>query len=281
MLRLSKWNSDDNNLTDRNKSIKEIEGIKDTEKFNDHIPDEYKRILILEDDVAFLRDEKQIERLLKNLPEGYDIIQCDKGVYQKDIPIWQSLLETKQINESYVDSTNVRVGASGANIFTQTGISAAINVLDHQLVGGDHIMALAKCKCATAINNLCIQVFFKTAANLKYGGVQKCHSIYKGLGILYDLYGIPPGYSYDTLYVPSDMKDNEMMKADKRMPSMKVSEMWAPFDYVGIVCYTGYQDRADLLQDELKRVGLEEKAHFHWDFPSVFRDCLFKHIGNF
>ena len=46
VLRLSKGNTDDNNLTDRNKSIKENEGIKDTEKFNDHIPDEYKRILI-------------------------------------------------------------------------------------------------------------------------------------------------------------------------------------------------------------------------------------------
>jgi capsular polysaccharide export protein len=51
------------------------------------------------------------------------------------------------------------------------------------------------------------------------------------------------------------------------------------FDYVGLVCFTGYQDRIAELIPELKRVGLYQRVHFHWDFPSVFRDVLYSHTN--
>ena len=63
----------------------------------------YKRILILEDDVAFLKDLSEILSILDNLPEGYDVIQCDKGVLPYDIKKWESTCKNK-INEWFVEN---------------------------------------------------------------------------------------------------------------------------------------------------------------------------------
>ena len=41
----------------------------------------YKRILVLEDDVAFLKDLTQLKTILENIPEGYDVVQLDKGCW--------------------------------------------------------------------------------------------------------------------------------------------------------------------------------------------------------
>ena len=58
-----------------------------------------------------------------------------------------------------------------------------------------------------------------------------------------------------------------------------MNNLWDRFGYVGLVCYTGYKDRVRELKPELERVGLWDRVHPHWDFPSIFRDRLFKAVG--
>lgn len=56
-------------------------------------------------------------------------------------------------------------------------------------------------------------------------------------------------------------------------------DFWNRFSYVGLVCYTQYKDRIDEITPELKRVGLLNKVHFHYDFPSIYRERLYKTCG--
>jgi len=58
-----------------------------------------------------------------------------------------------------------------------------------------------------------------------------------------------------------------------------MNALWNRFDYIGLVCYTGYTDRFRELKPELERVGLLGKVKLHWDFPSVYRDKLFNAVG--
>ena len=53
-----------------------------------------------------------------------------------------------------------------------------------------------------------------------------------------------------------------------------LSELWDVFDYIGVVCYTGYVDRVRRLRKELARVGLEDRVVYHWDYPNPFEEKL-------
>lgn len=50
--------------------------------------------------------------------------------------------------------------------------------------------------------------------------------------------------------------------------------IWSMFDYIGVVCFTGYQTRVIALKKELERVGLIGRVNFHWDFPNPFEERL-------
>lgn len=56
-------------------------------------------------------------------------------------------------------------------------------------------------------------------------------------------------------------------------PRGENDEMWKRFDYIGVVCYTGYKDRYIQLVKELDRVGIHD-FHAHWDFPSPYKNIL-------
>lgn len=53
--------------------------------------------------------------------------------------------------------------------------------------------------------------------------------------------------------------------------------MWKRFDYIGVVCYTGYRNRYEALVKELERVGIRN-FHVHWDFPSPYKETLTQHV---
>lgn len=235
----------------------------------------YVRILVLEDDVAFLNEIDELDKILGNIPKGYDIIQLDKGIYPEWKPKWDALVKSRRINKYFVDSTNYRLGASGANAYTSQGMIAAVRVLEKGLVGGDHIISMAECKSATAIKNPCIQVFFETAANLKYGGTQRCHSLYSSLNIRYEDYCVPDGYSYGKLFAPNTDAIIGVKEVNNRNIIQEPNgSVWDMFDYVGVVCFSRYKRRLALVKEELKRVGLLSRAVFHIDFPNPFEDKL-------
>lgn len=232
----------------------------------------YKRILILEDDVAFLKDLSALEKILSYIPEGYDIVQLDKGCWGKSkIEEWNSI-RNNTINECFVEAGQFHFGLSDANVFTPSGMDLAIRVLDSKPIACDQLNYEGIFRTAIARENACIQVFFR---NSNYNNGVGCHRIYQDIGIDYRKYNLPIGYGYNTLYDPQEGNTYGLQKNSKKTQIAKPKNRWDIFDYVGVICFTGYQDRIKELMPELERIGLREKVHLHWDTPSAFRDKLF------
>ena len=235
----------------------------------------YKKILVLEDDVAFLKDLTQLKTILENIPEGYDVVQLDKGCWgAAKVREWKEVAR-KTINPYFVDSGKSHFGLSSANVFSPSGMKIAIGILDKKPIACDQLNAGGVFKWAVAKENACIQILFSKS---NYNNGVDCHCIYRDIGLDYSLYAIPKGYGYGMLYSPIVDDDIEVKKQDKADVPKDKSSGWDNFDYVGVVCYTGYKDRAESLLHELKRVGLGEKAHIHWDVPSPFRDKLYSAV---
>ena len=160
----------------------------------------YSRILIIEDDVAFLRDLDKLKSSLENLPDGYDFIQCDKAFGKKQVSEWSAVL-THSINDYYVDSTGHHFGLSDANVYSLNGMEKASRILDLKPIAVDQIDIVEKVKKATAKQSLCIQVFY---GHSNYNAFPEIHDVYTRQNLDYEDYAIPEGYRKGILYSPTD-----------------------------------------------------------------------------
>lgn len=235
----------------------------------------YKKILILEDDVAFLKDLNKLEKIISQIPDGFDVVQLDKGFGdERKVREWNSVKENK-INESFIDVGKHCFGLATANVYNIQGIRKAIRKFESKPIAADQINREGEFKWATADANACIQILFGTSNS---NSAISCHYMYTSAGIDYSMYNVPNGYSSKTLFNPRSEKQMIEPMTQKTL-DITTKSRWDCFDYIGVVCYTGYKDRVEELLPELERVGLKGKAHLHWDVPSAFRDKLFDAVG--
>ena len=128
----------------------------------------YKRILILEDDVRFLKNLKDIEEALGNMPA------CDIALLDKCIPFGKeryfSELEKSQVNDYWLDFANVKlwsaacyaVSAKAMDVITRNQLRCfipadhATNRVDNlgKVVNDDGLRRVA------SIRNIAVQNFF-------------------------------------------------------------------------------------------------------------------------
>lgn len=248
----------------------------------------YDRILVIEDDIAFLRNLNELEEMLKGIPKEYDFVQLDKGIYKHRINEWERV-KNNRVNQYFADGTGHQFGTSTASVFSKSGIAKCRDILNYRICGCDQFPKFGEISYCIAIRNLCIQVFFHGMANEKYGGIMKCHELYKTQGIKYEDYAVPVPYEYDSFYRPIDEgqcgnafrmfnEENKPLVVDTQISDSE-KKGWAKFDYIGVVCYTGYKKRAIEIMEELKRIGIGGIVNIHWDVPSMFRDRLFNAVG--
>ena len=67
----------------------------------------YKRVLILEDDVVFLKDIKEIEKAIDNIPENYDILKFNSYFSGTEEEI-QKVINDNKINDYYFDYSSLQ-----------------------------------------------------------------------------------------------------------------------------------------------------------------------------
>lgn len=67
----------------------------------------YKRVLILEDDVVFLKDIKEIEKAIDNIPENYDILKFNSYFSGVEEEI-QKVINDNKINDYYFDYSSLQ-----------------------------------------------------------------------------------------------------------------------------------------------------------------------------
>lgn len=157
----------------------------------------YERIMIIEDDAAFLRDKKEIVKILDSMPSGFGIIQMDKSIYGNRLKEYQKMLKQNNINEYYVDSSRLPLALSTCNVYTREGMKKCVDEMERRMGIIDVICNYIENEPALAIKNLAVQIIYGSCHNKDfYKKLDQLHSVYKTYGIDYSDYSVPNGYGY-------------------------------------------------------------------------------------
>lgn len=150
-----------------------------------------KRILVIEDDISFLKDTEEIEKILSAVPVDMGIVQFDKRAnYPKgEDVVWQNLVSRSKINPYFVKSTVNFANATAMGYFNE-GINDAFRVLDSRLCTPDRIVKFTKKPHAIAIKSMAVQHLYDSAINLTFNKADIIHyQCYKQVGVDVSLYG--------------------------------------------------------------------------------------------
>lgn len=161
-----------------------------------------RRILLLENDVAFLKDIHELNSLLELTPKGYGIVQYDKFVnngYEQD---YRNRLEHNRINDSYFTGTGGFFTSAACIGLFDSGITEMKRLMDYNIWPTDIAPQAMNCGYAVSIKNLAIQVFFNGSFSVDEHGIDFMHTVYKNCGVDYSEYAVPKGYGYGKVFSP-------------------------------------------------------------------------------
>lgn len=161
----------------------------------------YSRILILEDDVAFLRDKSEIKSMLNKMPVDAGLIQFDKFI-NDGIPceIYSELLREKPEGDCYVEYKKDSFTSSACFALSQEGMKDLLALCDDFLDAVDQYFKNMKCKKYLAVPNMCVQVHYKQSVSGTFGNIEYMHKVYRNCGVDYSHYAVPDGYDYGSVY---------------------------------------------------------------------------------
>lgn len=96
----------------------------------------YERIIIMEDDIKFLKDKEELNNLLKyifnNAPENFDIIVGNMElVTDYYYNFSDDFLENKYFRHNNIDADTVYYSCSTINIYSRSGMKKLINFFEH------------------------------------------------------------------------------------------------------------------------------------------------------
>ena len=163
----------------------------------------YKRILIIEDDIAFLKDKREIVKALEALPSS-PIVQMSKFVNFVNIEVHEREVE-KAIREGkkYFKS-QVAFHDASCNVFSREGMQICFDVLTKEKVPTDWIGHVVPDKISVATKNLSVQVLYKETLGFDSSdnAIRLFHDLYRRQGIdeFYSEYAVPEGYNMSSVY---------------------------------------------------------------------------------
>lgn len=152
----------------------------------------YERILILEDDVAFLKNIDEIKDILDNIPSDFGICLFDKfKPYDMTDEEYKNQLKDN-VNQYYFRFN--RLFSTGCYSLSKSAILRLVNMYETDCENTDvYICKFDKTgpndKIAS-IKNLCCQLTYEDASNILNGGIDNQDNIYKSQGLNYNDYNI-------------------------------------------------------------------------------------------
>lgn len=155
----------------------------------------YQRILVLEDDIAFLRDPARIIDILESMPDGYEVYQMDKFLLPSNRSIWNKLEVDNRINKNWVSRVSGRFTSASCIAYTKVGMEEMLRIIETTPGSIDQLAAAFSKRWAISIPHLAIQLVYGNAINLTYMNADRLHSLYSGI-VDYQLYNCPEGYPY-------------------------------------------------------------------------------------
>ena len=156
----------------------------------------YKRILLLEHDVCFLKDLEELDKGFAQTPVGFGVVQYDKFVNEQTVEDYKKRLSEKMVNDLYFDGSGGFYSSAACMGLFDTGISEMLRVMDEQICATDIAPQLMECRYAVASRNLAIQLFYAESISVDQYGADFMHEVYRNAGIDYNDYAVPDGYGY-------------------------------------------------------------------------------------
>lgn len=165
----------------------------------------YSRILLLENDVAFLRDLSEVDKILSDTPADCEVVQYDKFINDGlALEEFRRRVDSRRLNESFADSTCCFFTSAACFSLNADGIRGMLRILDNRICATDLTFSYMVGKRAVAIKNLCVQVFAKGSWSISHDGVSYMHKVYLNGGVNYADYNLPSGYGVGSVYDDTD-----------------------------------------------------------------------------
>lgn len=165
----------------------------------------YSRILLMENDIAFLKDVSLIRRMLDNAPRGFGLIQYDKFVNDGPmVDVYRNACEGGRVNDWFVEYRQGVFSSAACFSLDAAAIRELKALIDVSPNATDTYFHLMTCRKAFSVPNLVIQVFSPGAWSIKTDGVEYMHKVYKNGDVKYEDYNLPDGYTYGSLYDGED-----------------------------------------------------------------------------
>lgn len=244
----------------------------------------YQRILLMENDVAFLRDTAELCRILEQTPNDCDVVQYDKFVNDGEAKfLYEQRLTEARINDCFIESTGLLLTSAACFALSARGINEMLRLLDEHIYATDLVFIYMRCRRAVAIKNLAIQVFSPGAYSIDHDGIEYMHKVYANGGVDYSEYSLPEGYGYGCLYEPTAVLPQRSQKGRKFVSVYAIARNEASFaerwyecakeaDEVCVLVNNSTDDTADIL----RRLGAKVtvKDYDDWSFAVARNEAM-------
>ena len=162
----------------------------------------YKRILIFEDDVCFLKNIGIVSEVFKNTPTEYDLCVYDKMVFIHNRE-FQNHCNKKRINK-YFSEWDKGIYSGSCYMVSDTAYDSLIELYSQKLIAPDDATQIETLKKAYSIINTSCQCAYEGCMFSKRFGGLNTKNGYAFQGLDYGRYNVPSGYGYDE-YVKPEM----------------------------------------------------------------------------
>jgi len=164
----------------------------------------YRRILVLEDDVAFLKDLREVEIILENIPDR-SLVMFDKFLdWGLTLDEYMGFVREHTINPCFFEGRELHTVGGVAFSVDQTAMSFYIRRYENPDEGPHAADSYFDCfpDRAVAIKSLAVQVQYASALSPSYcfgKGIVNSHTnAYRPSGTDYRDYAVPDGYTMDS-----------------------------------------------------------------------------------
>lgn len=157
----------------------------------------FSRVMVIEDDIAFLKDKKEIIRVLETLP-NVPIVQMDKFVWH---PHKEQLVKESQAQGLHYIKEFLT--AATCNIYNKEGMRLFVQTLEENKCNNDWVGKYAKDgDVLVAVRSLAIQIIYGKCINSLGNTIEALHNCYRRQGIdeNYSEYSVPEGYNMHSIY---------------------------------------------------------------------------------
>ena len=161
---------------------------------------DYSRILLLENDVAFLKNVSLISDILEEMPREGGLIQFDKFVNDGQSKYIYDELMKNNNGKRYIEYKNGVFSSAACFSLNASAMRKMKKLCDEYPHATDTYFQKLKCKKYFTVPNMAIQVYSPGSWSIDCDGVDYMHKVYLNGNVDYSSYNLPDGYGPGSLF---------------------------------------------------------------------------------